>query len=267
VLGTPAAHAADPTIYVRYTMSCTFTISGDSGAPISVIPPGRYQILVTSPVPFAQPDLSDVTDPNYSCGGALSFRLTGPGVSFFTSLEGGGDPSDEFDATFVAGTYVAQEDRRPTVTRTIITVASGAASTGADTAGGASSGGSSGGGAGNSNALIPTTGKPSRTRTPAPAVNLEASRGTLQASVSAAGKSALTFKGKGVSFLKAGRYTVKVADGAGTRGFTLQKVGQHAISLSGLRFVGQKTVTVTLARGQWVFYSMPATKTYFIVTA
>jgi hypothetical protein len=244
-------------------MSCTFSISGDNGGPVNVIPPGRYQVVVTSPVPFGEPDLSDVTDPNYSCGGSLSFHLTGPGVSLHTNLEGGGDPSDEFEATFQAGTYVAVEDRRAALTRTVFSVSSGATSTGGGVAGGGGSGGASP--SGNSNAAIPTVGNPSRK--PAPVANLQAFRGSLAASVSTSGKPALTFKGKAVLFLKAGRYTVTVRDQAKTTGFTLQRVGNPAVSVTKPPFVGSKTMTVTLSPGQWVFYSAPKSKSYFGVTA
>ena len=125
LLGAQSARADDPTIYVHYTMNCTFSIIGDNGAPISVIPPGRYQVLVTSPQPFAELDLSGVADPNFGCSHALSWRLTGPGVSLHTTLEDGDGSADQMQATFQVGTYTAVEDRRPTV-RSVITVASGA---------------------------------------------------------------------------------------------------------------------------------------------
>ena len=195
LFGAQSAHADDPTLYVRYTMNCTFTITGDNGAAISVIPPGRYQILVTSPQGFAEPDLSGVADPNVACGGALSFRLTGPGVVLHTTLDGGDAASDQLQATFQAGTYVAQEDRRPTVARLVFTVSSAAASTG---------GGSSGGGS--------TTTTPRPTTVPKSTSKTAAVRGTLSGGVSTVGKLTLTFKGKTVSSLKSGRYKITVLD-------------------------------------------------------
>ena len=130
VLGAQVARAEGvPTLYVSYTMGCAFTITGDNGATITVIPPGDYQVLVTSPQPFAEPDLTGQADPNIACGGSLSFRLTGPGVSIRTTLEDGDSAAEQFRRTFQVGTYTAEEDRRPAATRTVITVAASAPST------------------------------------------------------------------------------------------------------------------------------------------
>ena len=49
----PAAGSATrvlPTLYVDYTMNCTFTITDDAGKRISSIPPGTYQIQIQTPV-------------------------------------------------------------------------------------------------------------------------------------------------------------------------------------------------------------------------
>ena len=92
-------------------------------------------------------------------------------------------------------------------------------------------------------------------------------RGSLTAGVSPAGKLTLKFKGKPVVSLKAGRYTITVADASSKSGFTLQRAGKAATPLTELAFVGRKTVTLALARGQWTFYSGAAHKTYFLVEA
>src|SRR5438045_1529550 len=47
-----AAPSATPTLYVNYTMNCTFSIVNDSGQPVSQIPPGTYQVMVTTPIMF-----------------------------------------------------------------------------------------------------------------------------------------------------------------------------------------------------------------------
>jgi hypothetical protein len=264
LLGAQSANADDPTLYVRYTMSCTFTITGDNGGVISVIPPGRYQILVTSPQPFAEPDLSDVTDPNYSCGGALSFRLTGPGVSLYTTLEGGGDPSDELQETFQVGTYVAQEDRRPTVTRTVITVSTGAASTGGGSSAG-SGGGTSGSSSGGGSSSASNTKSNDKSNVKSEPVGPGPFRGTLSGDVNTIGKLTLKFNGKAVSSLRSGRYTLTVRDETRKTGFTIQKLGQQSVKVTGTTFLGQHSVTLTLKPGQWFFYSSPGKKSYFIV--
>ena len=251
LFGAQSANADDPSLYVRYTMNCTFTISGDNGAAISVIPPGNYQVWVTSPQGFAEPDLSGVADPNFACGGALSFRLTGPGVNLHTTLEDGDSAAAQFQATFQVGTYVALEDRRPTVARLAFTVANAAASTG-----GGSTPNPSGGGT--------TTTVTKKAVGDPPIVNV---RGTLNGSVSTAGKLTLTHKGKNVASLKSGRYKVTVLDEMSKKGFTIQKLGKKATNVTGTTFVGRKSVTLALNTGQWLYYSPAGKKTYFIVVA
>ena len=67
----------------------------------------------------------------------------------------------------------------------------------------------------------------------------------------------LTFlRGKGgVSTLKSGRYTVRVADASKTAGFALTAVKRAAKTLTAPRFTGKRTLTVVLVPGQWFFYS------------
>ena len=248
-LGAVEARADDPTLYIDYTMNCTFTIRGDNGSTITVIPPGRYQVLVVSPQPFAELNLAGATDPNLGCGGFVSFRLTGPGVSIFTTLDDGDSSSDHLAATFQAGTYTAQEDRRPTVARVVFTVAAGAPSTGLGTSASSSTG----------SGTKPAT-KPAVTVAPK---NL---RGTLGGSVSTAGKLRLTFKGKAVTSLKSGRYTVSVLDETSRAGFNLQKVGKPATKVTTTSYLGRRAVTLALGAGQWLFYPDGGKKTYFVVT-
>ena len=47
-----AAPPATPTLYVNYTMNCTFSIVDDSGKPVTAIAPGTYQVMVTTPIMF-----------------------------------------------------------------------------------------------------------------------------------------------------------------------------------------------------------------------
>ena len=251
LVGAQSALAVDPTLYVKYTNQCTFTITGDNGAAITVIPPGHYQVLVTSPQPFAEPDLSGVTDPNVACGGSLSFHLTGPGVNVHTTLEDGDSAADQLQGTFEAGgTYTAVEDRRPTVARVVFTVSAGAASTG---------GGGSVPGGGSSPSTKPAT-KPDTTPDPIGSV-----LGTLSGSVDTVGKLTLTFKGKAVSSLKAGRYRINVLDETSRTGFTIQKLGKAGTNVTSKPFLGKRTVTLTLKAGQWFYYSPAKKKTAFIV--
>jgi hypothetical protein len=243
-----ALAAADPALYVHYTMACTFSIVGDNGAPISTIAPGRYQIIVSSPQGFAEYDTSGVADPNYACGGSLSFRLTGPGVSLHTTLEDGDASADQLTATFQVGTYTAFEDRRPTVARLVFSVAGGAASTG--------------GGTSPSTPSTPATTKPATT--PASTSGL---RGTLLGSVTTAGKLTLRLNGKTVTSLKAGRYKVTVLDETSKSGFLLQKLGKNATTVTSKPYLGRNSILITLNAGKWFYFSPAAKKTGFTVTA
>jgi hypothetical protein len=250
--GARGALADDPTLYVKYTASCTFTVTGDNGATISTIPPGNYQVLVTSPQPFAEPDLSGITDPTVDCGGSLSFHLTGPGVNLHTTLDDGDSAADQLQATLAAGSYTAVEDRRPTL-RTVFTVAAGAATTG-------------GGG------LPATSSSPTATKTPTkPDVNtdLVGSKvaGTLSGGVDTRGRLTLTYKGKPVGSLKAGRYRITVLDETSKSGFTIQKLGKAATSVTTKPYLGKRSVTLTLKAGQWFYYSPAKQKIGFIVHA
>ena len=89
----------------------------------------------------------------------------------------------------------------------------------------------------------------------------------LAASVTTAGKLALTYKGKPVSELKSGRYTITVLDETSKTGFKLQRRGKPATTLSTKPFLGRRSVTIGLARGQWMFYSTPSAKHFFVVVA
>src|SRR5579859_3223939 len=87
--GPPGSRAALlPTLYVNYTVGCTFTITNDAGAPVTSIAPGTYQLLIITPGPFGAADPSGSTDFT-SCKGFVQFQLSGPGESLSTTLEYG----------------------------------------------------------------------------------------------------------------------------------------------------------------------------------
>jgi plastocyanin len=60
--------------------------------------------------------------------------------------------------------------------------------------------------------------------------------------------------GKKVTSLKAGKYTFVIHDKASAHNFTLEKSGTSGKHLTSTSFVGTKTVTVTLSKGQWKYY-------------
>ena len=47
-----AGQPALPTLYVVYTMNCTFSIVDDPGRPVTAIAPGTYQVEVSTPIMF-----------------------------------------------------------------------------------------------------------------------------------------------------------------------------------------------------------------------
>ena len=77
-------------------------------------------------------------------------------------------------------------------------------------------------------------------------------RGTLTGTVSAAGSLTLAYKGKSVTSLMPGRYMITVSDRSATSGFLLEKLAHAAMSLTGVEFVGKRSVSVDLTAGRWL---------------
>ena len=80
-------------------MSCTFTITDDNGRRVSSIPPGTYQVLVTTPMVFADVDLSGIFDMT-ACKSFVQFQLAGPGVNLSTTLQEGDEDKELLRAVF-----------------------------------------------------------------------------------------------------------------------------------------------------------------------
>ena len=229
-LAGPSAADTLPTLYVNYAQNCTFTITGDTGSPVSSIPPGTYQVEVQTPGDFGAVDLNGITDLT-ACRGFVQFQLTGPGVSVQTTLDDG--DSDFVLATAVfraSSTYTAVDENQPSVARAVFT-------TNGSTAGPA-----------------PVTTEPAQTTTTGPPRASTAYRGTILAVVNADGTLALTTSaGKPVVSLRSGRYSVTVTDDSAKLGFRLSEIGKATTTLTSAGFVGKRSVTVELAPGQWYF--------------
>src|SRR5262249_59441274 len=88
-----AAPSTTPTLYVNYTMNCTFSIVNDSGQPVTQIPPGTYQVMVTTPIMFklvvpGGPGVDNMAPGDMTgCHGWVQFSLTGPNVNLSTTLD------------------------------------------------------------------------------------------------------------------------------------------------------------------------------------
>jgi len=250
-----------PTLYVEYTMNCTFSILDDNNHPVTSIPPGNYQIFVTTPEMFKLVHPGGVGVDNIAandfsgCKGWVQFQVTGPGINLFSTLDSG---CDAFlllpPQTFKAGqSYVFQDLNQPAVTRTTLNVNL----TGAPP--------------------VPTkspydklSGKGS-TQAPLAGSQNVTFQGTLKASLSASGKPTLTTaKGKPVSILKTGSYTFAITDQDAKGSFTLQRIkagsGFKPNDLTGIKFVGHNSKTLTLKAGKWAYSSGHGAAVDFLVT-
>jgi hypothetical protein len=241
-----------PTLYVNYTLGCTFTITNDAGATVTSIAPGDYQLLIITPGPFGASVLAGNTDFT-ACRGFVQFELAGPGTNLSTTLDYG-DLDHELDqVTFApSSTYVAQDLNQPSVAHwTLTTTASGTPT------------------APTSPATTTSPGPP-RPAVPKTTASAKPGRllGTLAASVTTAGKVTLTYQGHAIDSLSAGRYTITVSDHSKQSGFILRQIRRAAVTVTTGLFVGTRSVTLTLAPGEWFFYSTSAGKeSNFIVVA
>jgi hypothetical protein len=258
-VGAPSLRGSTPiypTLYVNYTDDCTFSIVNDAGQPVTSIAPGAYQVDVITPIQFRIIADQNVT-PNslVGCGGYVQFQLTGPGVNLSTTLITGCEDNLTLPVTTFQpnSSYVAEDLNNLAATRTTVTVtASGSAPS-------------------VTRSTPPTTtnetgGGLSALGTPLKATSGVATVGSLSATVSADGALALRFKGKPVTRLAAGRYTITAIDKSKRGGFILEQAHHAAKTVTGIGFVGTHTTTLTLSAGQWFFApSSGGKKTYFVV--
>lgn len=243
---------AFPTLYVNYTMNCTFSMSDDSGAPITSIPPGTYQIEVLTPVMFRLVDVQGRAANDFTgCKGWVQFQLTGPGVDLQTTLDAGCATLALLPATaFKPGaTYVAQDMNQPSVAKfSFTTLTSGSPPVVTNPSG-------TGNGKGIGSVDVVGSGLGTKTQ------------GTLAATLTSSGKSLLTSRGRAVSSVAPGLYRIVVTDEDGKGSFTLRKVGATTGKhLTGGPFVGKHAVTVQLSPGRWMYWAGAATPKTFVVS-
>jgi hypothetical protein len=249
---------ADPTLYVAYNMNCTFGITDDSGKAVSTIAPGSYQVQITTPQVFAEVDLNGIHDMT-ACQSFVQFQISGPGVNISTTLQDGDEDYGVLDATFLpSSTYVASDQNQPSVAR----LSFGTASSGSPVAPPSASGAGTSTGKGTQQTDLVG----SKSATAATTANVL--RGTLDATVSAKGTPKLTFKGRIVTTLAAGRYTITVVDQSKRSGFIIQETRKASKTLAAVPFVGKKSASIDLQAGQWFFYpTFVGAKSFFIVTS
>jgi hypothetical protein len=222
-----ARPAATPTIVVNFTPAgvVTVTLNGaplgtTSGAPTS-ISAGYYSLLLNGPG---------------DCINLPLFELSGPGVNIQDDMLGGEVDTHSMPTYFAPNsTYTWHLDRSQSIVYTF--------RTSSDVVGSAATGGSSS----SSSSKGPTP-----TSEDIVGSDLLPFRGTLTGSVTATGRLSLSFKGKSVSSLKAGRYTVSIVDRSSANGFVV-KGKRSSVAVTGMAFVGKRTARLSLTAGKWSF--------------
>ena len=239
-----AGRTASLSLVVTFTATGTVTVTLPDGTPVgstsgaaTTIPAGFYTLVLYGPG---------------ECINLPLFQLAGPGVNIEDDMRGGEVERSELVATFLPNsTYTWHLDKSQSIVHTFRTAAEVVGT--APTAG--------------------ATPKPTSTGTGhATAQDIVGSailpfRGTLTAAVSAAGRLTFAYKGKSVTHLKPGRYTVAVSDRSSTSGFLLEKPKHAATTVSGTTFVGKRAATVRLTTGRWFVLPKPGKKTYSITVA
>ncbi len=225
VLAAPGTASAD--------LSLNVTFNPGNPPSITVTLPNRTPLGTTSgpPTVIAAGFYTLHMDDTAAVGGP-QFDLQGPSVSLVDNMFYGEVGSSTDTANFLPNsTYTWRDDSNPSVVYTFTTTAVVAGTpTGALSSNGSTTSGSSTG-------KTSTTGNALGTGSGTTAV---AYRGTLSGAVNAAGKLSLAFKGKGVTSLTAGRYTLTVVDASAKSGFTLQGTNHAAIAVSGVAFRGTR---------------------------
>lgn len=243
----PAAHAArtaNPSLRITFTAAGSITVTLPDGTPVgttggapTVIPAGYYTLLFYGPG---------------ECINLPLFELRGPGVNINDDMLGGETDVHTLYATFAPNATYTWHSDRSEATLFTFRASSDVVATQTTTTG--SSTGSSG-----SNAKATSQDIVGSAILPF--------RGTLTAAVSAAGRLSLAYKGKSVSNLKAGRYTVAVNDRSTTNGFLLQKQKHAPVSVTGGMFLGKRSLSVTLTTGRWLVMPSAGKPTYAIVVS
>jgi hypothetical protein len=234
---------------VTYIGSTSLQVRAPDGSTVrsgGSLPAGSYQVQVDDP---------DYTNPK--------FQISGPGVNVSDDLNSTGmgidRPAYLGPYTFQANASYRIQDANIGASSaiTFTTTAGGSTSSGGTSSGGTSSGGTSSGGT--------SSGGTSSGGTSSGGTKLV---GTVKGSVSVTGKPALSFNGKAVKTLKAGRYSVMVVDHSKKAGLIVWPLGKHSITLSGAVAVGTSSHTVTLGAGKWFFEALArGPRIYFTVTS
>jgi hypothetical protein len=205
-----------------------------SGSP-TVIPAGYYSVILSGPG---------------GCTLTPYFMLRGPGVAITDNMAQGEDFFTEIVTNLLPNsTYTWRNSDNPSVVYTF--------TTSGDIVGTQPPPAVWNG---------PTSGKKSQ-NSDIVGSNLSPFRGALAGTVGTGGQLTLTYKGKRVVTLKAGRYTFAVTDRSTTNGLQMVSGKRKAVRVSAADFVGRLTASVTLSAGKWVFSTVPAKQAQTVVVS
>ncbi len=243
----PAAEgssAASLSVYVSFFVNGTISVTLPDGTPLgstsgapTMIPAGFYTLVFSGPG---------------GCYALPYFHLTGPGTNIVTNMAEGASQRAANTANLLpSSTYVWSDDAFPGVLHTFAT---SAVVEGTPPSGPTSTTDARGNGKGVTYPDIVGS-------------DVVPSRGTLTAAVSAAGRLILAYKGKSVTSLKAGRYSITVTDKSSSEGLSLRRLGHAAVSLTGNAFTGTRSASFHLTAGRWLFAAGPGKASYSIVVS
>lgn len=222
------ASKASLTLYVSFFANGTISVTTPDGSQLGttsgtppVIPAGYYTLIFSGPG---------------GCTNLPYFHLTGPGTNIVSNMNEGTSQKTTNTANLLpSSTYSWSSDAFPNVLHTFST---SAVVEGAPPSGQTSNGAGTPTGKGVTypdivgSAVVPL-------------------RGTLTAAISTAGRLSLAYKGKSVTHLAAGRYTVAVTDKSANAGFVLRKLNKAAVTITTSRFMGSHSASVHLTAGTW----------------
>jgi len=242
-----AARAETLALDVTYAYNGLITVDLPNGTPVgttsgapTVIPAGYYIVTLSQP----------------GCVATPAFILQGPGVNIQDDLQSGEIVTDSLAADFQPNATYTWRDgsMNPPVSYTFTTsgnvvgtppppTTAAPVVTGSNKA----EGNSSVVGAQNTSSGL-------------------AFAGSITANVSSGGRAALLYRGKAVSRLGAGRYTLTLNDPSPTSSFMLGTGSRKVLSLSGGTSSGKHSTSVELSAGKWYFATRPlGPKSYFTV--
>ncbi len=227
--GAQARTADNPAINVQFSTSGQIAVSLVDGTPLgttsgapTTIPADYYTLQLLGPG---------------GCANVPYFDLKGPGTSIVDNMDEGELAALTYNVHLLPNpTYTWRND--DVVPPVVYTFSTSSATVGTPPVSVGKSGLSA------SDHGTAASVNPFRTATPV--------RGKLMAVVNASGKLSIAYKGKSVSTLESGIYTIVVTDKSSTKGLTLSRRSK-SVSVTGGSFVGTKSRPVTLTAGTWVF--------------